>query len=757
MLSTRVRPLVCVLLLLAAPAFAQDLENIQTRPGGAPPTSPPRLPSGMTTEKMWPAPTAADWKKPVLIEFQRTWGDAVTVARETNKPILLCINMDGEPASEHYAGVHYRTPETAKLFEPYVCVIASVYRHTPRDHDEQGNRILCPRFGSVTCGEHIAIEPILYARFMDGQRIAPRHIMVELDGREVYDVFYAWDNQSVFDSLIDGISSREQQPHTIVRGDRPIEERVASRAIEDREAVEKAFQTGNRELRKKLLEIAAQHPDATPVELLRLAVFGVDQELAQMARRALVQVQSSEAVDVIAEALRVPLPNDEREALVAALERLREKSPRAALLANVHRGLERTSTAVDVQQWSAAMAGGATYRPADAESTDRKLETSEAAVRTDPKDATAHLDLAEATLERAASPAPLSAAPGSRRLQRRFERAMLEDARQQALRAKELGATEWRVDAILALTALYQGDRAQANSLAISAAQAMPAQPERWLAVATLAQFAQARIDAIWDALRAKTDWPNEWMTDVSSAFSVLQKHPLGTDEHATTHYDFLDALGAKRRAAAVLEAGLERFPTSWLLHDRLRARILDEQGAAGLEPAYEAMLQKPSVAPGLGWFAAYASLVAAEFHRRDGKTALADPAYDRAIAAYDRVIEGHPDWKESCDHYAAIALAAKARLLIERNEPGPALELMLAAIERAPAAMGTLDGLNITPAMTALLLEEKLQDSGRQEGLEKLRAALAKVDPAFLQPPEYEREAAPVDRRPQRGQRRGR
>lgn len=47
-----------------------------------------------------------------------------------------------------------------------MCVIASVYRHTPRDHDERGQRIPCPRFGSVTCGEHIAIEPLLFDKFM---------------------------------------------------------------------------------------------------------------------------------------------------------------------------------------------------------------------------------------------------------------------------------------------------------------------------------------------------------------------------------------------------------------------------------------------------------------------------------------------------------------------------------------------------------------------------------------------------------------
>jgi hypothetical protein len=149
-----------------------------------------------TREQMWFAPTAEDWKRPCLIQWQRSWEDAQAVSKETGKPILVCVNMDGEIASEHYAGVRYRQPEIAALYEPYVCVIASVYRHSPRDYDEQGRRIPCPRFGTVTCGEHIAIEPGIHERFMDGKRIAPRHIGVELDGKEMYDVFYAWDTSS---------------------------------------------------------------------------------------------------------------------------------------------------------------------------------------------------------------------------------------------------------------------------------------------------------------------------------------------------------------------------------------------------------------------------------------------------------------------------------------------------------------------------------------------------------------------------------
>jgi hypothetical protein len=60
---------------------------------------------------MWPAPTAEDWGQPCLIAWQRTFADALAVSKQTKRPILICVNMDGEIASQHYAGIRYRAPD----------------------------------------------------------------------------------------------------------------------------------------------------------------------------------------------------------------------------------------------------------------------------------------------------------------------------------------------------------------------------------------------------------------------------------------------------------------------------------------------------------------------------------------------------------------------------------------------------------------------------------------------------------------------
>lgn len=734
-------------------AYSEDPNLPKTRPGGAPPGSPPSLPEGMSEEQMWTIPTEEDWAKPVLIQFQRTWEDALAVSRETERPILICINMDGEIASEHYAGIKYRDPEYAKLFEPYVCVVASVYRHNPKDHDEAGRRILCPRLGSVTCGEHIALEPILFEQYMDGQRISPRHIMVELDGKERYDVFHTWDLDTVFTLIREGIEKREHQPRDIARGDRSILERVDSRDIGDRIAVEDAYRTGDAKLREDLLRAAAEHAEAAPVGLLRMGVYDVDPALVKSAREALAKVTDPSAVGLLGDALSTPAPDSDREALLAALERIAPNSERAQLLATVHRGLSGRSGTVRVTEWQHADSGGGTYAPPTRAALEGRLDASEAALReAEAPTPEAALELAVGLLELAVDPEHRANLLADPRNGRRFLRVMLEDARLRAEQARDLGADDWRVAAVLGQVAWEMGDKDAAFEHAFAAMEKAPAQPDSWLAVATLALFAQARQEAIYAKLRAKEKWPREWVADVDSAYAVLAAHPLGTDRHVAGRYDFLNWLGAKGRAGRALESGLERFPNSWVLHDRNRSRILDREGVKGLEPAYDRMLAEPDASPDLPWFAGLTSIIAAEFHRRAGDAAAARGAYGRAVAHFDRAIEANPDSRESSDHYVALALAGEARLALEAAEIDRAVDLLVAALARHAQATDDQDGLGISPAMTILAVRAKLEGEEFAAARARLDAATAAVDPELLVLP-------PSDPPPRRrgGRRRGR
>ncbi|MEZ6014699.1 MAG: hypothetical protein R3F49_06280 [Planctomycetota bacterium] len=737
----------------AAPAPAQD---DPTLPGTGP---------GAAREAMWFAPTAEDWAKPVLIHWERTWEDAVAVSQETQKPILVCINMDGEIASEHYAGVRYRQPEVAALFAPYVCVIASVYRHNPRDYDEQGRRIECPRFHGVTCGEHIAMEPAVYDQFLDQRRISPRHIMVELDGAEVYDVFYAFDTKSVFRSIKQGIVERKIQANPDAPEDRALIERVVSSRASDKAFVEEAYIKGDRQLRRELLAKALESGSAAPVDLLRLAIFGLDVELSRLAREALAKSDAPGAVDLIAEALRVPLTGAEREALIAALERLGAKDESARTLAVVHRGLGAESNAVAAGDWAARLANAKPdTRAAGVQALSSKLDYSHAAADARPDDAKARLELAESFLALGVDPETARAAGGAAWGERRagidFTRLVFEDALRAAQEAEALGATGWRVDAAIGLASYYLEDLATADARAERAAPLVPAGETSWHAMATLGLFAEARQRQITALLRAQEQVPPELISDVHATYSILARHPLGTEQQVLAHVDFLRRFRAVERANEALDLGLAKYPDSTPLHARLRGRILEEGGPARLIPAYERLLARPDAPTNLPWFAGFAALIAAEAHVRAGEDELAAAAYTRSVEWWDAAIAANAANQESGDHYAALARMGRGRLALQSGDLDGALTDMLASFTRRPLAANAVDGLGHYGTANARMLAARLGDAGRADDAARVTAALAALPPEALAPPEFELErprddgrGAPLQRR---GERRG-
>src|SRR4029079_13729128 len=112
---------------------------------------------------------------PHQIQWQRSLDDALAIATTEKRPILIAVNVDGESASDRIVDEVYRDPKFVAWTRKFACVAASISRHNPRDHDEHGRRILCPRLGNVTCGEHIALATIPHDTYLGGERISPRH------------------------------------------------------------------------------------------------------------------------------------------------------------------------------------------------------------------------------------------------------------------------------------------------------------------------------------------------------------------------------------------------------------------------------------------------------------------------------------------------------------------------------------------------------------------------------------------------------
>ena len=122
------------------------------------------------------------------IVWQRNLADALAAQQASGLPLLIVVNQDGEAFNDRFATKVYQDPEFVALTEGYVCVIASPVQHNQADHDENGNRIDCPRFPGCTCSEHITIEPELYKRWFKEQRVAPRHLAVAADGTVLRDL-----------------------------------------------------------------------------------------------------------------------------------------------------------------------------------------------------------------------------------------------------------------------------------------------------------------------------------------------------------------------------------------------------------------------------------------------------------------------------------------------------------------------------------------------------------------------------------------
>lgn len=135
------------------------------------------------------------------IAWQRDLEDALALSKAENRPMLVAINLDGESSSDRIVEERYRDPEFVAWTRRFVCVVGHPLRHAPRDHDDAGRRVVCPRLGSVTCGEHVALEPLLFDAYLGGDRVSPRHAVIQPDGTRTLDLFLLFDMRELDKAL----------------------------------------------------------------------------------------------------------------------------------------------------------------------------------------------------------------------------------------------------------------------------------------------------------------------------------------------------------------------------------------------------------------------------------------------------------------------------------------------------------------------------------------------------------------------------
>ena len=83
------------------------------------------------------------------IDWVGDWKEAFRLAKQAGKPVMVCINSkDGEQANERAAKNTYRDPWFVPMTRRFVMMVVSV-----REHAAEG---VCPRFGKVTCEQHLA-------------------------------------------------------------------------------------------------------------------------------------------------------------------------------------------------------------------------------------------------------------------------------------------------------------------------------------------------------------------------------------------------------------------------------------------------------------------------------------------------------------------------------------------------------------------------------------------------------------------------
>jgi len=665
------------------------------------------------------APLAQNWRSievtgehrsaPNLIQWQRRLSEAEALSLRTGVPLLVCVNMDGEAACEAFAHRKYKDEEFAELTRGFVPVIASPTRHNSRDYDERGRRVECPRFGTVTCGEHISIEPYLYAKYFSGKRYAPRHLGIAPDGKKLFDHYLNQDLSVVNRSL----ERHGKDADTVSKS---FERDTAARAKMERE-----FLVGSEKQRLALLS-RARSTKPPQFDLIRLGLHDESQEVRERAAKSLASSLEPGSIDLVFEALRSGAAEQALKALRRKLAPMAKEDDTAAKALRILIGLDSSSKVVNEKAWTMAIGDRKPPEdnPINIEALLERLEELDRRQKELPspeleqQTARALLDIAKARMAAGSDPTYF-----------------LIDARAAAERAETVGKRNYRTAAIRAEASYLLSEFDDALKLA---ARALPEHLELAAEKETadlLGVFAQLRTRAIYEAEGRGEDWPAAWLSDAHSAYRALTLHPHSTEDQFASYSTLLAYFGLERENGEVLRRALARFPLSGRLHQQFRSHVWRSDGPFGLERAYERvdLSGRPAA---YTWFRAYASMVYAEHLRSIDKASESRPAYERAIRLFEESTRLEGAYSDNSNHFIALSLAELAFLRLEHDDLEESVELIGRSIERRPESLKVADGLDRTPELILQRVMQQLEKAERKSEIEALRTRVEEAVPGY-------------------------
>jgi len=690
------------------------------------------------------------------ILWQRDLDQALALAHAEDRALFIAVNMDGESASDRIVQEEYRDARFVADTRPFVCLVASVFRHNPRDYDEHGRRIPCPRLGECTCGEHIALEPILYERFLkDGERVAPRHAVVLVDGKKAWDLSLAFDLRDI-DRELATTARAERERRGELGGDVPAldwEGLAARRDARGRAALEERLaRVPDEATLVRALGAVASHGDAGAADALRLVVARLSELSPDAREHFLATVHALKLERAVAFELRDrlreldPLPGGADPAepeLLPLLAELggSEPSLRSMLLAcralvgygdpaRDALALVLAREELGVADARSGQLGGAfdlraALGAARSVTRDAREPLPRAAPARDAMPETSELERTLAELEPALAEAhddaelqahfgKASLDLGRRRLeaQRRDVQGLFEDAETNLARALAArpGETEWWIEraraAYFRTRYAYEAEYGRrAFACASRLGGNLPDERELGRGSPLDPSANEPAIEALrWigdgDARllgeRAGKDPAAELGGALEGlrALGCVAASPFANAQDWLSFASLAGALGLWREEFAIARAGVERFPAA----PELRAYLNNALWNGG---RFE---QAPFVADELAdahaeladawWFAGQAWLLAGEHARRLERPTRALGDYGRSRARFERCEALKPDYAATCETEIALGWLGQGLAAARAERRDDAAECLVSSAALHAPLVGVADGL---------------------------------------------------------------